>query len=308
MNKLLRILLFLLIYEIGSLSSVAKENKILFKINNEIITSIDIKNEMKYLGIINLDYSKLDNRRAIEIAKKSLIKEKIKKTELNKRLTNLNLADEILNQFLINYFKKFGINTLSDFNDFFLNHSLNPDLIREKVNLEILWNQFIYQKYIKKVKIDKERLEKEILKNKIQKEFLLAEILFTLNNDEKLDDKFNKIKKDITESSFSKAALNHSISSTSNQGGELGWIKEAVLSEKIRKELNNTNIGNYTNPIVIPGGFLILNIKDQREFEKNLNFNDELKLLVDEKTNKQLNQFSNIYFNKLKQNTIINEL
>ena len=94
MNKLLRILLFLLIYEIGSLSSVAKENKILFKINNEIITSIDIKNEMKYLGIINLDYSKLDNRRAIEIAKKSP-KRKNKKTELNKRLTNLNLADEI---------------------------------------------------------------------------------------------------------------------------------------------------------------------------------------------------------------------
>ena len=97
------------------------------------------------------------------------------------------------------------------------------------------------------------------------------------------------IKKDIKENSFSKAALNHSVSSTNNNGGELGWIKETVLSERIKKELNITKIGNYTNPIVIPGGFLILNIKDQRELEKNLNLNDELKLLIDEKTNKQLN-------------------
>ena len=308
MNKPLRILLLTTIYIIWSLSSIAQENKILIKINNQIITSIDIKNEMKYLEIINLDYSKLEKQKAIEIAKKSLIKEKIKKIELNKRLKNLNLADEVVNQFLINYFKKMGINTISDFNEFFLNQSLNPDLIKEKISLEIIWNQYIYRKYIKNVKIDKDKLKKEILKNNKQKEFLLAEILFTLNKDEKLNDKLKVIKKDIKENSFSKAALNHSVSSTNNNGGELGWIKEAVLRERIKKELNITKIGNYTNPIVIPGGFLILNIKDQRELEKNLNLNDELKLLIDEKTNKQLNQFSNIYFNKLKQSTIINEL
>ena len=307
MNKPLVILLLTTIYIIWSLSSIAQENKILIKINNQIITSIDIKNEMKYLEIINLDYSKLEKQKAIEIAKKSLIKEKIKKIELNKRLKNLNLVDEVVNQFLINYFKKW-VSTLFQILMNFLNQSLNPDLIKEKISLEIIWNQYIYRKYIKNVKIDKDKLKKEILKNNKQKEFLLAEILFTLNKDEKLNDKLKVIKKDIKENSFSKAALNHSVSSTNNNGGELGWIKETVLSERIKKELNITKIGNYTNPIVIPGGFLILNIKDQRELEKNLNLNDELKLLIDEKTNKQLNQFSNIYFNKLKQSTIINEL
>ena len=73
-------------------------------------------------------------------------------------------------------------------------------------------------------------------------------------------------------------------------------------------EIKNIKIGNFTNPIVIPGGFLILKIKDKRKVEKKIDLEKEMNLIVKKKTNEQLNQFSNIYFNKIKKNVLINEL
>ena len=169
-------------------------------------------------------------------------------------------------------------------------------------------NQLIYRKYINNVKIDLDKIKKELNNIQKEKEYLLQEVLFTLNNDETLIDKFEDIKKEIKEKSFAEVALEYSISSTNNQGGKLGWIKSSVLSEKIKEELQKTKIGDFTSPIVLPGGFLILKINNIRMIEKKLDLEKELNFIVDQKTNKQLNQFSNIYFQKIKQNTKINEL
>ena len=128
-----------------------------------------------------------------------------------------------------------------------------------------------------------------------------------MEKNENLDDKFSIIKKDIEVRGFSKAALDFSISNSSNQGGALGWIKENFLSKKIIDELNRTKINEYTKPIVIPGGFLILNIKNIRTVKKEVDLDKQLKLVIDKKTNEQLNQFSNIFYQKIKQDMIINE-
>ena len=90
--------------------------------------------------------------------------------------------------------------------------------------------------------------------------------------------------------------------------GKLSWVKESVLSGKIKKNLSKLNVGDYTNPIVIPGGFLILKIEDRREIQKEINIENEMKFIINEKKNEQLNQLSNIYFGKVKKNIIINEL
>ncbi len=285
----------------------ASENKILLKINNQIITSIDIANEIKYLRTINKDFSNLNKTKTIEIAKKSLIREKIKEIELKKIVKELKIDEDFLNKFAINNFNRFGISSVEDFNIFFLNQGLDPNSIKEKITLEILWNQMIYSKFIKSVRIDKQKIKKELMRNNKQKEYLLLEILFNLANDEKLNTKFSKIKKLINEKNFSQAALSYSISSTNNNGGNLGWVKESALSPKIRNEVNQIQVGEITNPILIPGGFLILKIDQIKESEKNLNLEKEMQIVINQKTNEQLNQFSNIYFNKIKKNIIINE-
>ena len=286
----------------------AVENKILFKVNNEIITSFDIYNELKYLEVINEKFKNIEKKQAFEIAKRSLIREKIKEIELQKVLKELKIEDQILDNILINYFKKIQIKSTSDFKIYFTSINIDPNLIKKKITTEILWNEFIFDKYNQSVKINRQAIINDIKRKDKQKEFLLSEILFDVNENEKIDEKFKLIKNKIEKTSFSETALTYSSSATADKGGELGWIKETSLNKKIYNLIQNIDIGNYSEPIVIPGGFLILKIEDVREVDSYVNLNKEVEKIIKEKTNEQLNQFSNIFLNKVKKNIIINEL
>jgi peptidyl-prolyl cis-trans isomerase SurA len=288
--------------------SLAIENKILFKVNNEIITSIDILTELKYLGIINKDLKKTTKSQAFEIVKRSLIREKIKEIELEKLFKEIEVEEKFLNNLLIDYFKSINIKTISEFEKFFISNDINPNLIKKKISIEILWNQLIYSKFKKNVKIDRKSIQNELSNNVKKKEFLLSEILFNINESEKLNDKIVLLKKEIKEKGFSQTALTYSISDTSNKGGRLGWVSETIMNKKIKNEVKKIKVGNYTNPIVIPGGFLIIKIEDVRELDNSSDLNDEIEKIIKDKTNDQLNQFSIIYFNKIKKDMVINEL
>ena len=286
----------------------ALENKILFKVDNKIITSIDIYNELKYLEIINKEFIDTSQKKAFEIAKRSLIREKIKEIELSKVFKELKVESEFLDKMIINYFKSFEINNISDFEIYFATKEINPDSIKKKISLEILWNQFIYSKFKENIKIDKELIRNDLLNKNKKKEFLLSEILFNLDKNEKLNDKIILLEREIENNGFSKTALSYSNSDTANKGGKLGWVNETILNTKIKEKVKETKVGNFTKPIVIPGGFLILKIEDVREVENISDLNLEINKVVKIKTNEQLNQFSNIYFNKVKKNITINEL
>jgi len=307
--KKFKTIFFGALYSIIFYSSIlAIENKILFKVNNEIITSMDILTELKYLEIINIDFKKTPKEKAFEIAKRSLIREKIKEIELIKILKEIKVEDELLNNLLINYFRSINIKTISDFEKHFLSQDINPNLIKKKISIEILWNQLIYSKFKQNVKIDRELIKNEISNKTKNKEFLLSEILFNINESENLDNKIILLEKEIKNKGFSQTALSYSISDTSNKGGKLGWVSETIMSSKIKERVKKINIGNYTKPIVIPGGFLILKIEDIREVDNNSDLNSEINKIIKKKTNEQLNQFSNIYFNKIKKDLVINEL
>ena len=305
----IKIIFFGALYSIIFFSSLsAIENKILFKVNNQIITSMDILTELQYLEIINRDFKKTPKKQAFEIAKRSLIREKIKEIELIKILKEIKVEDKLLNNLLINYFKSINIKTISDFEKYFLSQEINPNLIKKKISIEILWNQLIYSKFKQNVKIDRELIKNEISINAKKNEFLLSEILFNINENEKLNNKIILLEKEIKNKGFAQTALSYSISETASKGGKLGWVSEAIMSSKIKERVKKIKIGNYTKPIVIPGGFLILKIEDIREVNNNSDLNSEINKIVKEKTNEQLNQFSNIYFNKVKKDVIINEL
>ena len=292
----------LLIFTFKNNFLLANENKILFKVNNEIITSIDIAKEINYLNLINKDFKNLKKNKSFEIAKDSLIREKIKEIELKKVVEELVVDEKLLNNLSISYFKKQGVNSISDFNNFFKRNDIDPNLIKKKITLEILWNQLIYAKFKQNIKIDKNQIKKSLLNNNKQKEYLLSEILFNINDNEKLIEKYEIIKKDINEKNFSGAAIIHSISDSVKNGGNIGWVKETFLSPNIKKKLVNLENGDITSPIVIPGGFLILKIENTREIDVEFDLEQEIQNIIKKKTNEQLNQLSNIYFNKIKKN------
>ena len=308
MRKIKKIIL-VVIYSLTIFSNaIAIENKILFKVNNQIITSIDILTEINYLITINNDFSKMPKKQVFEIAKKSLIREKIKEIELKKFFKEIKVEDEFLNNVLIDNFKSIGITNINDFEKYFFSLDINPSLIKKKITIEVMWNQLIYKKFSQSVKINKEFIKNELLNSDKKKEFLLSEILFTINKNEKLDQKIYLLEKEIKDKGFSQTALTYSISDTANKGGKLGWVKETIMNSKIKEKLKKLKINEYTKPMVIPGGFLILKIEGIREVENDFDLNTEVNKIVKKKTNEQLNQFSNIYYNKVKKDILINEL
>ena len=305
-KKLIKILIIHYLLFINHVTAV--ENKILFKVNNHIITSVDILNEINYLSLINADLEKLDKQRIFEVSKNSLIREKIKEIDLKKKFIEIKLEEEYLNELIKSYSDKLGFENINDFYNVFKKNNIKIEIVRKKITIEAFWNQLIVDKFLKNVRINEESIKKILKNQKKQKEFLLSEILFSLETNDKLDSELKKIKKTILEEGFSKAALIHSISDTSNSGGKLDWINEASLNKKIKLALKDLKVGSYTKPILIPGGYLILKINDIKEVEREINFEKEFKKIKKVKINEQLNQMSNLYFNKIKKDIIINEL
>ena len=286
--------------------SHAVENKILFKINNEIITTIDLFNETKYLKTLNKNLENLEDEKIFEIAKNSLIREKIKKIELSSLNKIIKINENFLENFMLNHAKRNGFSTIADFKKYIEDNNLNFSEVKDKLKIEILWNELIVNKYLREVKIDKDKIKDSI--DKFQNEYLLSEIVFSIENTKNLEMKFKTIENDIKEKGFKSASIIHGVSGVANEGGSLGWIKESSLNSVIRDQILNTKIGSYTKPIVIPGGFLILSVESKRKTKRKFNLEDEINLIVKEKTNEQLNRYSIIYFNKVKKNIVINEL
>lgn len=302
------LIFFILVFLSFFGNSIAKENKILLKVNNNIITSVDILNEINFLSFANKEFLKIEKNQQIQIAKNSLIKEKIKSIEILKFQENLNIDDKNFEKIIKNFFQNQKIENLTQFKILLKKNNLDIEFVKKKISVDTFWKGLIYEKFHRNVKIDEAEIKKNILNQEIQNEYLLSEIVFTLNEVDKFNEKLEKITNMIKEKNFAEAAFNFSISDTSGNGGELGWIQENVLNKKIKKELKIINNGEFTNPIVIPGGFLILYKTNSRETKKNLDVNNELKSIIDRITNDQLNRFSNIYLNKLRKNIQIYEL
>ena len=289
-------------------SVFASENKILLKVNNELITTIDILNEINYLKSINEDINNLENKKIIEIARNSLIKDKIKKIVLMPIIKKMEISDDDFKRILISNYSNTGFTKIDEISQHLEKYNIKPKLIRNKMTINAIWSQFIYDKYSKNIKIDIDKLRQDILTNESQTEYLLSEIVFDLKEKQTINEKFNIIKNAIKENGFANSALIYSISETSTSGGNIGWVSENSINEKILKKIMKIDINNFTEPLVIPGGYLIIKVNEKRITKKEIKLEDELKKIIEIKTNKQLNQFSNIFLSKIKKDIIINEL
>ena len=255
------------------------------------------------------DIKNLKDEQIFELSKNMIIKEKIKKITIKDQQIELSVDDKILDSYVKSMFSSKSISNLEDYKIFIENLDLNFELMKENLIVNLLWNNLVFNKYSSKIKINKIELKKEIENKKNNKsiDYLLSEIVFEVSNKKDIDIKFKKILTDIQSQGFKKAALIHSISESSNNGGNIGWVNENSLNKKILNEIINLEIKDHTNPIIIPGGFLILKIEEKKIVEIDFDLDAELNRLVQIKTNQQLNQYSNILFNKIKKEIQIYE-
>ena len=289
-------------------SLLANENKILLKVNNELITTIDVSNEINYLKSINKSFDNLETQKIIEIARNSLIKDKIKKITLLPIVKEFEINDDDFKRILISNYSNIGLTNINEISEHLKKYNVKTNLIRDKMTVNAIWSQFIYDKFAKNIRIDRDQLKQDIQKNENQTEYLLSEIVFELEDKQTIINKFNIIENGIQINGFENTALIYSISKTSTLGGNIGWVSENTIDRKILNEIKKININEITKPLVIPGGYLVLRLNEKRITKRNVDIEDELKKIIETKTNKQLNQFSNIFLNKIKKDIVINEL
>ena len=300
MKKKILILLFLL--TINQAQSI--ETKIIHNIQNEIITNIDIKNEFKYLIALNNSLKSLDKEKILSISNESIIREKIKKIEILKNFKEIKINEDYSSILIKNIYSRINLKSLNEFEQYLKDYGLTINDIKTKTTIDALWNELIMQKYGSKINIDKNKIEEEILKNsKIQtKEYQLSEIIFEVINKEEIKKKYNEIVNSIDKKGFKNSAAIYSFSESAKIGGDIGWINENSLNDNIKKNIKDLKNGQITKPIILSNGVLILKLEDTKTSETTINVKDELKKAINYERNRQLNQYSKIYYNKIKKN------
>ena len=308
-SKKLNILLFVLFFIFLNFKNlIAFENKILFKVDNEIITSIDIYEEIQFLKTFNPELENLEEKELFEISKNSILRDKIKKIEIMNFVKELKVDDKFLVQLIKNKYSKVGINSLDNFENYLKINNLNIKNFKEKLYIEIIWNDLIFQKFKNKVVIDKEKIKNEILQNpqkESQSELLLSEIVFDANSKIDFQNKYEKILLDIKNVGFKKTAIIHSNSDTATNGGLIGWVKIDNLNQNIKEIISKLRQGQFSKPIRTSSGFIIIKIEDKKEYVSKFDLNEKVQEVIKFKTNEQLDQFSSMYFNKLKKDLIV---
>ena len=282
---------------------------IVFDVNDQIITNIDIKKESRYLITLNSQLKKLNQKKILDISKESALREKIKEIELLKYF-DLTAENPLTEKYIESFYLRLKLTNKAELSSLLNNYGLSMEYVEKKINIELTWNQLIYEKYRDQINIDVNKLKKQISKNKSTKEkkiYQLSEIIFEVDNQKNLDNKVKNIRESIKEIGFKNTANIYSISNTAKFGGEIGWIEEEKLSKKIMQELKKRNINEITLPFQTGGSFMILKIDNIKYEEKIIDKEVQLKKIIQFQTDKQLERFSKIYYNKLKINTSINE-
>ena len=310
MNKKNKFLFVILIFFLlTNLANSKISLQIVMKINNEIVTSYDIEQEINYLMALNSQLREIDQEKLIQIAKRSITKEIIRKNEILK-YKKLNLDNPNIEPILNNLSKNLNFTNQNDFNTYLKKFNLTIVDLKKKIEIEDEWKGLVYSKYIKSVKIDEEELNKkiqELTKNEFQIEYDLSEIIFEKKSDTSLDDLINKIKDSIESIGFQNTANLYSISDSAKVGGKIGWVKNRNLAVPIISALKNLKENQYSSPIQIGNNLLILKINRIKKTPLEIDKEKELNRMVLNETTKQLNKYSNIFYNKIKLNSIINE-
>lgn len=309
MSNFRKITFCFLIIILNFLNFAYSEIYIAMKIDEYVITNYDIKKEISYLKILNKSLNSLSETQLIDLAKKSLKIETIKKKEIS-RFKNIDKEKFDATPLLNNLIQRLQIGNINIFSETLKKeNSYDLTQVKDKIKYEYLWNTLIFEKFNDKLKIDREKLIKKInsINNQEQKEFLLSEIIFKKKKNQTVEELINQIKFSIDEIGFENTANLFSVSESSKLGGLIGWISEKNLSLPVISELNKIKVGQFTNVINSNDIFIILKINEIKISEIKINRELELQKLIQSEKNNQLAKFSRVYFEKISMNYFVNE-
>ena len=310
MTIIKKLIIFTYIFFSISNNSLSKINfEIVMKINNKIITTFDVEQEMNYLLALNPQLEKLENKELKILAKKSIIEEKIREIEILK-YNELEIENFQFEKYINNLIRSLDFSDQEEFINYLMNFNVSIDYLKKKILIENEWKSLIYAKYIDSIKINKVKLNEKldsISKKKSLVEYNLSEIVFKKKNDISFTELTDEIAESIQNVGFENTANLYSISESSKVGGKIGWIKRNNLSNEIINNLISIDKNSYSKPIQIGNNYLILKINDVRNVSIKIDRNEELEKMIMIETSKQLDKFSNIFFNKIKLNSKISE-
>ena len=301
------LLIFFLCFIFNKAHSI--ETKIIHNIQNEIITNIDIKNEFRYLVSLNSNLKKLNKEKILSISNESVIRERIKKIEILKNYKEVKITEEYSLNLINNIFSRLNLKSIDEFKIYLKDYDLTLEDVKRRITIDALWNELIFKKYSTQVIINEAKIREKINKNKNinSKEYMLSEIFFEIENKGQLKKKYNEIVQSITQIGFENTASIYSFSKTAKTGGDIGWISENSINNKIKKNINNLKIGELSKPIILSNGVLLLKVTDIKISKVSINVETEVKRAINYERDRQLNQYSKIYYNKIKKNLEFNE-
>ena len=279
------------------------------KIDDQIITNIDVKDEKNYLLALNPGLKNLSNEEINRYALDSLINEKIKKIEIEKRFEIL-VNNEMINKIISDLYMGIGIANVEEFKSYLKNFDIDMDLVKNKISVEIAWNDYIFNNYNKAVLVDEDKIRDKIKKlseKNLVENIFLSEIIFTVNEGENLNSKFNQIKNSINDIGFEETAKIYSVSESRKNGGKIGWVFKSQLSNKILNEIEKIDIGELTVPITTPGGFILLTINEKKNELVQIDENEQFEKAVKFEKNRQLTMYSTLQYKRAYNKTLINE-
>ena len=278
------------------------------KINNQIITNIDVKNEKNYLLALNPNLRNLSEENINQYAIDSLVNEKVKKIEIEKKfeiIENNVMIDKILSDL----YSGLGISSKDEFEKHLKSFDIDLGIVKNKISIEIAWNDYIFKKFNNSVLIDEDKIKKKIIKlseNNFVDSFLLSEIIFTVNENENLDEKLKKIRDSISQIGFSETAKIYSVSESKKNGGKIGWVYKSQLSNKISEKVENIDIDEVSEPITTPGGFILLQLNEKKNQLIEIDEEEQFKRAIKFEENRQLKMYSTLHYKRVYNGTKIN--
>ena len=305
MNKRIIFLVKILIILFSSNLLANVDNKIVITVEDEIITSYEVKNKVLtslFLAKQDINQTKVDQfkNQSIEL----LIQEKLKITELKK----LDIKADNLR--INTYLNSISSNNIKSLKNSFKKNNLDFDLFKKGIETQFMWQEFIYMRYKDKINIDEEIINKELTNSlnskKNIKEVKLSEIEIRIDENLTIEKEIEKIRALIAKNGFANTAFTVSISPSAENKGELGWINSKSLSKKIINIISKLKIGEISKPIISQNSILFLKLVDARETRsEKVNLDEIKKKIINQKKNELFNLYSNSHLSKLRNTSFI---
>ena len=306
LKKILFVNLFIL--HLLTLNCLAITNALIATVGNKPLTHLDLINEMKMMLIINGKVFSEENKKELQaVALESITRRLIKQIELEKYNFD-DFHQEDIGKEINSIAARLNTNIDALKNNFAANN-IDLSILENRIETELKWNGLIFNLYKNRVNINLDVINEQLKTIKDQnfiEEYLLYEILIESVEKEKLQEKINAITNEINNNGFEKTAIKYSQAESSTRGGKLGWVKETMISNRFKKTLKKTKVGNITKPFLMPEGALLLKLEEKRKIHNVINLEEAKNKLLQSEKKRKLDMFALSHFNKIRKTIEVN--